>query len=108
MLLLCQATWKAELEHPEDKLKEVLGPFPLVSFEIGATEKVSLVGLQKMNVAPEGSIVDVEAELVRQGSRSTLHQSVLIRVVCEKKEYEPSLDGTWGVNPASIRTRWKR
>lgn len=107
MLSLCQPTWKAELEHPEDKLKEVLGPFPLKSFTVGATQKVNIAGLQKKDIAPEGSIVDVEVELVRQGPRSLVHQSVLIRVICEKGPYEPDLDGTWGVNPISIRTRWK-
>ena len=107
MLSLCQPTWKAELEEPEDKLKQILGPFPLVSFKIGAILAVNLIGLQKKDVAPEGSIVDVEVDLVREGPRSELRQAVLIRVICEKEAYEPSLDGTWSVNPVSIRTRWK-
>lgn len=62
------------------------------------------------SVVPERTVVDLNVLLkyvsydpLTKALERTFQDRYIFTVSCERSEYEPSIDGTWGVNPISMR-----
>jgi len=80
----CQITWKS---NNSKKILQSLVDMELVNYDVLLYEKVTDVAIK--------FIVSLE---FRQAGKFVAYPMV----ICEKSPYEPSLKGTWGVNPISI------
>ena len=80
----CTPTW--QLTHKVEKLKEIFN-LPLASYQTGSAFKVTEV-VYDVNITLGAADGNIKA---------------IIRVICEKEAFKPSINGEFKVNPVSIR-----
>lgn len=104
MAEVCQLSWKAERKNPVDVLKVLYEFVTLHEFSVGGSR---VVGMDD-DVAPK-VMADVSTYLrvTFAYDKEKEHLPTIgyftIRTVCETAPYQPSVSGTWGVNPSSVR-----
>lgn len=94
MAEVTQLTWRSKQENSAEWLQGFYGPKRLEQFEVGTCEVIS----------PTASRINCEVvySLQSKGFASTKQTKTLkAMVIQEKAPYEPSEQGTWGVNPIS-------
>lgn len=94
MAAVTQLTWRSKQENPAEWLRGFYGPKRLEQFEVGTCEVIS----------PTASRITckVTYRLGSKGFAVTKQTKTLkAMVIQEKAPYEPSEEGTWGVNPIS-------
>jgi hypothetical protein len=100
MLDICTISWRALQESPEvamQKLQDSFQYYELESFSIGE-EPLEDLSECAYKLSLETTIKPVGIAVERPEPNQCM-------VICEKGQRQPSLDGTWGVNPVSV---WKR
>lgn len=98
MVEISQLTWRSTREKPVEDIEVLLGWMDLVKFRVFCTYPVH------HDTLPKGTMVDAKCFVEYKMPSGDLHQrNVMIRLACEKAPHEPDAEGTWGVNPISIR-----
>jgi hypothetical protein len=98
MVEVSQLTWRATRENPVEEVEAMLGWMNLVKFRIFCTYPV------QHEILPKGTMVDAKCFVeYKLPTGETRERNVMIRLACEKAPHEPDAEGTWGVNPISIR-----
>jgi hypothetical protein len=87
MKKLLQVTWMATHNRKEKKFyKKWFGDWEIEKTKI---EKINRIG---------ECMSDAECILFLKGGNE---YNIRIRLVCEKKPYQPNINGKWGINPIS-------
>lgn len=91
--LLTQQSWQKMVtaRTPAERVEALFGDRGIDGFEVGEAIRVS------------GVMYDVVVDLTFGGA--TEERRFVLRVICETGPYEASRDGTWGVNPNSMRAQ---
>lgn len=91
MLKYCQITWRAT---PQDMRKRLFTQFrhKFISAKILKTEKISDVTR------------DISVEIYYKDINISRRVRRKVRLICELGHMQPSVDGSWGVNPVSMRS----
>lgn len=86
-----QKTWRSKVENNAERLFDFFGHKALLEYKITGMNEVS------------GCCTDVYVEIIYTIGTHPGIQTGLIeaRLLKEMKEYQPSVDGEWGVNPIS-------
>ena len=89
MLKYCQITW---CTIPGDRRKRLSTQFrhKFISAKILKTEKISDV-TRDISVEIYYKDINIRRRMIRK-----------VRLICELGRMQPSVDGTWGVNPTSM------
>ncbi len=83
MYRLCQKTWVSN--HSKGELINLFTGNELEEYQIGKIDN-------------RGAIQSVDLRLKINGA----YKLITVNMICEKKAFKPTIEGTWGVNPISI------
>lgn len=84
----CQLTWADEKDA--EPLRVLLNRKPL-KWRVQKTKRVG------------PACQDLMVNVTYQTDHGKVKTKNRVRLICERAPYSPGLDGTWGVNPVSIR-----
>jgi len=91
MVKFVQITWKSDhMERgndPKEILENLYGHKKLVYFEIKNRKQTQEV------------FVDIEVIIKYKSQMGIFTKKIIPRIICEIESYQPSKEGTWGVNP---------
>lgn len=100
----CQLSWKAERKDPVDVLKILYEFVTLHEFSVGGARAVGIDDdVSPMVMADVSTYLKVTFAYDKEKEYLPAVGYFIIRAVCETAAYQPSVSGTWGVNPSSVR-----
>lgn len=99
---VAQATWKAQRKDPAEIIQVLYHWITLHEFSVGGSRKVFEDDPSMAEVMADVSIY-IRATFGYDRKIPPQVGYYILRVVCETDAFKPAADGTWGVNPSSIR-----
>ena len=94
MVNFVQITWKSDHvergNEPKEILKNLYGHKKLIYFEI------------KDRKLTQGVFVDINVVIKYKTPDGIFTKKIIPRIICEIEAYQPSKEGTWGVNPIGV------